>query len=145
MYKGIFTLYLVCFGCYLLFTRQPDYFDGEKAPAAIQMRWDSASGKTLPKAVFQTRGKQYAIDASYPLLHPQAGDSVTVIYEVANPEKAAVYRFWGYWLGWGELIMSVILCAALFQVAVSVTSNPAPEAVIEQLEYKEEKKTRYKT
>jgi len=59
------------------------------------------------------------------------------------PEKGAVYTFWGYWITWGELIMSVVLCFVLFQIAVSVTNNPSPESLIEQMEFKEEKKKKY--
>lgn len=144
MYKGIFILYLVCFGCYLLFTRQPDYFDGEKIPATIHWLKDSASGINIPKAVYKEGNITYAIDARYPLREWKEGDTLTVIYEIAKPSHAAVYRFWGYGITWGELLTSIVLCVALFQVAVAITSNPTPESLVEQLDYKEEKRRRYK-
>jgi hypothetical protein len=56
---------------------------------------------------------------------------------------AKVYNFWGYWITWGELLTSIGLFIALFQVAVAVTKNPTAESLKEQLEYKEEKKKRY--
>lgn len=144
LYKSVIILYLACFGCYLFFTRQPDYLDGEMAPAVIHWSYDSASHRNIPKAVYSTGVKNYAVDARYVFRQWREGDPTTVIYETNNPARGAVYAFWGYWISWGELLGSVLLILALFQVAVAVTSNPTAEALIEQLEYKEEKKTRYK-
>ncbi len=143
MFKSIFILYVVCFGCYLVFTRQPDYFDGEKTPAVIHWLKDSISGMKIPQAVYNDGKKQYSIDARYFLHNFSEGEPVTVIYESGTPEKAAVYRFWGYWITWGELIATVLIYIALFQVAVSVTKNPTAEALIEQMEFKPEKKRKY--
>jgi len=137
-------LYLVCFGCYLVFTRQPDYFDGEKVPATIHWMRDSASRMLIPKAVYSDGYKTFSIDARYVLREWKEGDRLTVIYEVGKPVHAAVYRFWGYGITWGELLASIVLCVVLFQVAVAITSNPTPESLVEQLEFKEEKKSRYK-
>lgn len=143
MYRSVTILYLVCFACYLFFTRQPDYLDGEKAPAAIHWIQDSASGRNIPKAVFNDGHKVYAVDARYFLQNMEEGDRVQVIYETDHPEKAVVYRFWGYWLTWGELIATVVIYIGLFQIAVSVTRNPTAEALMEQLDYVPEKKKRY--
>jgi len=140
----VIIVYLVCFGCYLFFTRQPDYLDGEKTPAVIHWIYDSSAKRIIPKAIFNTGLKNYSIDARYVFREWKEGDTATVIYETANPEKAAVYAFWGYWITWGELLGSVLLLLALFQVAVSVTKNPTPEAVMDQLEIKEDKKRKYK-
>ncbi len=145
MYKSITILYLVCFGSYLFLTRQPDYLDGEKVPAKIEWLVDSASGRSIPKAVFHTGYQEYAVDARYVFRNLKNGDKVEVIYETEHPERAAVYRFWGYWLTWGELIATVVIYLALFQIALSVTSNPTADALVEQLDYKPEKKRRYKT
>ena len=68
-----------------------------------------------------------------------------VIYETANPENAQVYKFFGYWMTWGELLATVIIYFLLFQVAVNITKNPDANALIEQLEYKEGKKTKYES
>lgn len=140
----MFILYLVCFGSYLFLTRQPDYLDGEKVPAIIHHTYDSAAKRSIPKAFFNTGLKNYAIDARYVFRNVTEGKRITVIYESSLPEKAAVYSFWGYWITWGELLGSVLLILILFQIAVSVTNNPTPEALLEQLDYKEEKKPKYK-
>lgn len=143
MYRSVTILYIVCFACYLFFTRQPDYLDGEKAPAVIHWMQDSASGRNIPKAVFNDGRKMYAVDARYFLQNLEEGDRVQVIYETDQPERAVVYRFWGYWLTWGELIATVVIYIGLFQIAVSVTRNPTAEALMEQLDYVPEKKKRY--
>ena len=143
MYKDVFILYLICFGCYLLFTRQPDYFDGVKVPALIVKQLDSSSGKQVLKAVFNTGTKEFSVEPHYVFRNIAEGQSRTVIYETGTPEKGAIYTFWGYWITWGELVMSVILCFLLFQIAVSVTNNPSQESLIEQMEFKEEKKKKY--
>lgn len=144
MYKSITILYLVCFGCYILFTRQPDYFDGEKSPAMIKWLPDSAAGRNIPKAVYQEAGKEYAVDARYFLREWIPGEKTEVIYETEYPEKGTVYAFWGYWITWGELLATILMYLALFQISISLTKNPTPEALVEQLEFKPEKKKRYK-
>jgi hypothetical protein len=144
LYKALIILYFVCFGCYLFFTRQPDYLDGEKAPATIHWIYDSTFQRFIPKAIFNTGLANYSIDARYVFREWTEGDKTEIIYETGNPEKSAVYAFWGYWITWGELLGSAILLIVLFLIAVSITKNPTPEALIEQLEFKEEKKRKYK-
>jgi hypothetical protein len=141
--RSVFILYLICFGCYILFTRQPDYFDGEKAPATIQNVYDSVVQQTIPAAVYQAGGMWHHTDARYFLRPVKLGQKVTVIYETATPETAAVYTFWGYWLGWGELLFSVIGYVLLLQIAYSVTTNPNEQSLQDQLRYAPEKKRKY--
>jgi hypothetical protein len=143
LFKSIFFLYLIIFGCYIVFTRVPDYFDGEKYPATIVLIQDSATNAIKKMARYEIAGKQYLIDATYPFLNYSSNEKVTVIVEQEHIERGAVSRFWGYWITWGELAMSIIMAVVLFQVAVSITKNPTPESLIEQLGYKEEKKTKY--
>lgn len=95
------------------------------------------------KAVFNTGTKNYSIDPHYLFREIKEEQRLTVIYETGNPASGKVYAGWGYWWLWDELLMSAVLCFLLFQVALSVTSNPNPEALTEQLEYKEEKKKKY--
>lgn len=144
MYKSVTILYIVCFACYIVFSRQPDYFDGEKAPATIHWMMDSSTHTRIPKAVFNDGHKEYAVDARYVLRNLPEGKKEEVIYETDQPEKAVLYRFWGYWMSWGELLATIGIYIALFQVAMAVTKNPTPEALMEQLDYIPEKKKRYK-
>lgn len=109
----------------------------------IHWMYDSSSARTIPKAIFRTDKKNYAIDARYVLRQWKEGDKVEVIFEKEDPSKGAVYQLWGYWIRWQELIGSVIALIALFQVAVAITKNPTPEAIMDQMEVNEEKKRRY--
>ncbi|TAF52838.1 MAG: hypothetical protein EAZ62_05490 [Sphingobacteriia bacterium] len=143
MYKGLIFLYLVIFGCYILFTRQPDYFDGEKLPASIVLRAQKRGEAPLAFARYEFNGQHYLLDTRYWGKDFEAGQKLTVILEKEHPKKAAVYGFWGYWLSGAELLWSMVAGVLLFQVAVSITRNPTPEALIEQLEYTPEKKTKY--
>ena len=143
MNRSLIILYLIIFGSYILWTRQPDYFDGEKYPATIQMVKDSATNQLIPKAFYSIGITAYSINVAYPFLSYQAGEKVTVIFESEHPSKASVYRFWGYWLHWEELIGSIIAAIVLFQIAVSITNNPTDAALKEQLDYTPEKKTKY--
>jgi hypothetical protein len=59
---------------------------------------------------------------------------VLVIYDTSNPLNAAVYKWWGYWLRWNELIASILIPVVLYYAANAITSNPTPETLIEELE-----------
>ncbi|MDI9365074.1 MAG: hypothetical protein QM541_09000 [Flavobacterium sp.] len=143
MYKFISILYLVIFSLYVWFSRQPDYFDGEFAPATIVLVKDSALQKQVSKASFTVGKMAYQVDADYLFRSYQTGERVQVIYELSNPKKAAVYAFWGYWLTLGELLATIVMWFVLFQVAVGITKNPTQEALLEQQEYVPEKNTKY--
>lgn len=97
----------------------------------------------IPKAFYSIGVDQYSIEVAYPFLTYLENEKVTVIFESEHPSKASVYRFWGYWLHWEELIGSIIAAIVLFQIAVSITNNPTESAVKEQLDYTPEKKTKY--
>jgi hypothetical protein len=120
---------------YVLFSRRPDYFDGEITNATIHFAKDSL-GKLQPNAVYSFDEKTYSINAAYFLKHYNEGENVRVIYEASQPEKGAVYSVWGYWLRWGELLFSILLLVIMYYAAVAITSNPTPESLIEQLENK---------
>ena len=143
MFKTIFILYIVCIACYIPFTRQPDYFDGEKSPAIIKFLKDSITAVAIPNALYHDGRLEHRIDARYIFRKWNEGDTLEVIYETNNPAKAAVYNFWGYWITWAELVASMALLLGLLLVAVMVTKNPTPEALLEQLSFKEEKKKKY--
>lgn len=73
------------------------------------------------------------------------GQEVKIIYESSDPSKAKPYHFIGYWITAGELIASLVIVGVLYFVAVSITSNPTPEALIEEMEMgkKKPKKPKY--
>lgn len=143
MYKTVIILYFFVYSTYILFTREPDFFNGETIPASIRFMRDSASAAIVPRAVFILNRKEYAVDADYLFRSYEGNEKVTVIYELSNPAKGAVYSWWGYWIRWKELLSSIVLIFVLFQVAVGITKNPTPEALIEELESKPPRKRRY--
>jgi len=143
MYKGIAFVYLACLSLYILYSREPDYFDGEISSATIHWLPDSTHSTKIPKAVFKQDTTEYAVDARYLFRNLSENKKVNVIYATTNPEKAVVYSWWGYWITWGELLMSFILLVALFQVAAAVTNKPTPEALLEQMSEPKVKRRKY--
>lgn len=139
----MFLPYLFCFCCYILFSRQPDFFDGEKGPATIVMHNDGTTGKIIPMAVYSDGHRQHSTDARYLFRKWVQGEKLEVIYESGTPERSAVYAIWGYWITWKEILYSIIGWYVLFLVAVAITRHPAPEAIIDQLNHSEEKKRKY--
>jgi hypothetical protein len=133
MYKIILPFYLLCFGLYIFFARQPDYTDGEFTTGSIHFIEDG-SDKPLAMAIFSVDKTLYAVKAAYPLRHLTEGEKISIIYEASDPKQAAVYKWWGYWLKWNELIASILIPFILFYIAKAITSNPTPEALIEELE-----------
>jgi hypothetical protein len=140
--KLILTLYIVCFPLYILFSRRPDYFDGELTKGTIHFANDSTK-KLQPYAVYSVDEKKYLVNAAYLFKHYNEGETVSVIYETSQPEKGGVYSVWGYWLRWGELLFSILLLLVMYRAAVAITSNPTPESLIEQLEDKPVRKRKY--
>lgn len=116
-------IYLVCLVLYIFFTRQPDYIDGEFAPAIIHFALDS-SKQTIPVATFEVDKSSYTVNGYYPLRKFKENEQVTVIYDTSDPHNAAVYMWWGYWFQWKELAGSFIGIVLLYYAAVSITQNP---------------------
>ena len=139
MLKLLLSLYFTCYFCYIFYTRTPDYFDGETTTATISI--NPVTQKAI--ANFTLASITYSITANYPLRKLKQGDKVEIIYLPSKPEAAVVYSFWGYWITWGELVMSIILLLALYQLAVSITYNPTPEAIIDQMDKEDMPKTKY--
>jgi hypothetical protein len=143
MYKLAIILYLTCFSVYILFSRQPDYFDGELTNATIHFINDSQTNEPEPYAFYTINKKEYSVNASYVFRSFTEGERIDLIYEAAQPNKGAVYSWWGYWFTPGELLFSIGLLIVMVYIAVSITNNPTPEALMEQLNYKPVKKRKY--
>jgi hypothetical protein len=116
--------------------------DGEKATAIIHFEKNS-NAAAIPLAQFTLNKVAYAINADYLFRNLKEGTVVTVIYENANPQKAKIYSWWGYWFTAGEIGFSMIILLISYFAAHSITSNPTPDALKEQTEYQPERKTKY--
>lgn len=144
MYKIVAVLYFTCFSLYVLFSRQPDYFDGVLSPATIHFTQDSLH-HTIPMAAFTVGKDHYQVPAHYVGRKWQEGERTRVIYEEARPQQAQVYSWWGYWITWGEALGSVVMLFVLLQIAIQVTSNPTQEALEEERQMLvKERKRKYK-
>lgn len=141
MFKIITSIYIICFAFYVLFTRQPDYQDGEFAAGIIHYIKDSTQ-KPVTKAMFSINEVKYAVNAAYPLRHLQEGQIVKIIYDTTQPSRAAVYTCWGYWLQWDELLASILIPFVLFYAAKAITASPTPDTLADELEMSKPAKRR---
>jgi len=131
--KAIIPFYIICFGLYVFFSRQPDYQDGKITTGVIHYLKDSQN-KPVAKAIFSIDKMSDTVNAAYPLRHPEEGQQVKIIYETNNPAKAAVYSWWGYWFKWDELLASILIPVVFLYAAKAITANPSAEAVIDEME-----------
>ncbi len=134
VFKNVTILFLVIYPLYVLFSRQPDFFDGEMSHAVIRQQFDSASGENVSLAVYAIDRKTYRFDAAYSFRHFADGEKVKIIYEASNPSRAAVYAVWGYWIRWKEMLAVLIMFVVAYLMAAGITSHPTPESLIEEME-----------
>jgi hypothetical protein len=132
--RFVIIFYFIVFGTFILFSRQPDYFDGESTYATIHFMQDSVSQTTKPFAVFQLNHQTYKTNAAYIFRQFTENEKVDVIYESSQPENAAVYMWWGYWIKWQEILISIVLLVVGLQAAKAIIKNPSPETLIDELE-----------
>jgi hypothetical protein len=137
MIKSAIILFLTCFFIYLPFSREPDYFDSETTPAIIVAKGDSLF------ASYNEFGKPYAFALSKKEYASKLGQGIEVRYELSHPEKACVNKAWGYWFIAKEMAWAFGIFSVLLGVAYATTNAPHPDALAEQLNYKEENKTKY--
>ncbi len=137
MIKSAIILFLTCFFLYLPFSREPDYFDSETAPAIIISKSDSIF------ANYNEFGKPYFLKLDKQLYKDKIGQQVEVIYELSHPEKSAINKAWGYWFIGTEMAWAFGVFSVLLGVAYATTNKPHPDALAEQLSYKEAPKTKY--
>ena len=137
MLKSAIILFVVCYLLYLPFSRQPDYFDSETAPAVIKLK----SG--LVVAEYSEYGKYYAIKVDSMNYHNKIGARVEVIYELREPAHAKINQAWGYWIIPEELAWSFGAFVVLLGVAYATTHRPHPNAIAEQLKGTDAPKKKY--
>lgn len=128
MYKTVLILFLVCFACYLPFSRRPDFVDGKYTDGVVVDSLDVKTNQHFPRVKYVYSLHQYqTFDPAYVLNKYTTGQKVKVIYEDAHPEKASVYRMWGYWVRWKEILACVVIYILLLQLSIAITSNPSQE------------------
>jgi hypothetical protein len=135
--KSAIILFVVCFLLYLPFSRQPDYFDSETAPANIKLK------NSHIVAEYSEYGKYYSIKVDSMTYHDRIGARVEVIYELRDPANAKINKPWGYWLIPEELAWSFGAFIVLLGVAYATTHRPHPSAIAEQLKGADAPKKKY--
>ena len=141
MIKSSILLFLTCFLLYLPFSRVPDYFDSETAPGIIVKEAIMSGTKIV--AVYSEFGKEYKIILDSAEYASKIGEKLELIYELSNPQKAVVKKFWGYWLIPIELAWSFGGFTALLAIAYATTYKPHPSAIAEQLKGEEAPNKKY--
>ena len=129
MYKGLIFLYLAIFSFYVLFTRIPDYFEGEYIKGVVSQASFSSSNNAPLLVVDYNVGSeklQYKTNEWF-LKKYKAGDAVTIIYNPAEPSVASIYAIIGYWVKWPELILTAVFFIILFIAAKTITGNNGNE------------------
>lgn len=118
----------------MFYTREPDYQDSDFSKGTIHFVNDPNIQQKIPVAFYTLPHHLYSVKADYLFKKFTEGEKVNIIYDIANPSNASVYGIWGYWLRWKELGAIIVLFFAMYLIAAAVTSNPTPEALIEELE-----------
>lgn len=128
MYKTAAIVYIVCFFFYVLFSRVPDYFDGDFTKGIVSKALFSVKDERPVLVVDYTAGAEkfkYTTNTWF-LTSYQQGQEVTMIYNPSNPAIASIYAVVGYWIKWNELILTAIVFVILFIAAVIITGKNKP-------------------
>jgi hypothetical protein len=142
LYKAAVILYLVCFFCYVLFSRNPDYFEGEFVRGVVSKASYSPKEKRPELVVnYQVGSEQLQYKTNMWFLSSyNRGEIVTIIYNPANPSVSCIYAFIGYWIKWPEFLFTAGFFSILFIAAKSITGQNSTE---NDLDDKEVRKRRY--
>lgn len=126
MYKAVTILYIVCFGCYILLSRFPDYFESDFINGTVtanHLASDVSRNNLSVSYKVGSESLQYNTDM-WLLNNYNIGDQVTIIYNPSIPQMASLYSFIGYWVKWTELLFTAVFFILLFLVAKSITGPP---------------------
>ncbi len=123
MYKSAFLVYVITLGCYILFSRSPDYFDGEMIRGTVYQ--NNADQKFIQYRV----GKEVFTKSmeGWGASQVAKSDTVMVIYNPDKPTQASHYSFFSYWFTLRELVTSFIAFAVLFAAAIFITGKEQPD------------------
>ncbi len=141
MYKAAAILYLTCLFCYILFSRTPDYFEGEFIQGIVT-KADFSSQNNEPTLVVnysvENKGLQYRTTMWF-LSSYKAGKNVTIFYNASNPSEACIYSVIGYWIKWPELFISAFLFTAFFIISIYIAGKNDTVSLDEEFKVKKRK------
>lgn len=119
------VLYIVCFICYVFFSRVPDYFEAELVNGVVTRAAFSADDKHPVLTVQYRVGEdefEYATNRWYLSSHKE-GQKVPIIYNPSDPATASIYSFIGYWVTLKELFFTALVFVTLFIMAIMITGK----------------------
>ncbi len=125
MYRAAATIYIVSFFCYVLFSRVPDYFEGEYADGVVSEATFSVKDRQPVLVVKYKVGEEefeYTTNRWLFTSHKK-GQIITMIYNPSDPAVASIYAIVGYWVTWKELFFTAIVFIILFIAAVIISGK----------------------
>ena len=133
MYKAVVALYIICFSAYVLFSRVPDYFDGDFIHGIVKAASSNSKQVASALEIEYHVGSEvliYKTDMWF-LRTYKVGERVSMIYNPDNPEIASIYALIGYWVRWPELLFTAGFFIVLFFVAKDITGTNSNEPLTE--------------
>lgn len=91
MIKTATIVYLICFSCYVLFTRQPDYFNGEFARGTIVCLEKDKKKKSVR---YRVGSEAFVVPLKgWGARQVAEGDAVEVIHDPSPPSNGSMILF----------------------------------------------------
>lgn len=134
MLRTALILYLSCFAVYILFTRQPDYFEGEITTGTVVsagtlsptvMQNHAIRSNDHPVVQFAEGHETYYYNGADNFFQQgfEVGEKVKIVFNPGNPAEANIYSFLGYWIDAKELLFTLAGFIILFGVAIAITGK----------------------
>ncbi len=140
MYQAAAILFIVCFSCYILFTRQPDYFEAEFTPGKVVL--PDTTDIEIKAVEYPVGQEMYTVPIEgWGASQVSNGEKVTVIYNPTIPSEGSLYTFFAYWIKLPELLAGATVFSLLFVSAIFITGKNQPDDLQETTN---ERKRKYK-
>jgi hypothetical protein len=116
---------------YILFTRVPDFFEGEYIDGVIT-RASFSNGRPQLVIDYNVGSQKFHYRTNMWFLTTyNTGQKVTMIYDPSNPSEASIYALVGYWIRWPELFISAFLFVTFFITAIFITGKSEAGTVLD--------------
>jgi hypothetical protein len=125
LFRSVSLIYLASFFCYIMFTREPDFIDGDIVNAVVSKATYSVSEKQPELVVDYIAGDKHLKCSTnkWFLTRHKQGQQVRVIYDPSHPEVASIYSFTAYWIRWPEVLFTAVFFVVLFCAATFIAGR----------------------
>lgn len=135
MLRTVIILYFVCFSAYILFSRQPYYFDSEQTPGTVVeavalsdsiQRANQVVTGDYPIVQFAVGSETFYYNGTHNYFQHywiKPTGKIEVIYDPGDPKKADILGFFGYWVNMDELVFTFVVFVVLLGVAIAITGK----------------------